>query len=260
VRRRLRGPWNPVAALTVAFAATSIGFGGLTEDVTRHDGQQRFDLRRLDWVVGHRTHLEVRLAQWLSHFGAASSMALVAVVATAALWRRRQSAAIAIAPFAAIGLAAVATSAAKLAVGRVRPPAAIRLVADTDPSFPSGHTTATTAVMVTLAAVLAVAVLRRPLARAAAVAGGVGMAVAIGVSRLVLAAHWPTDVAAGWLLGSAVATLVLAVVVVVSPRVPSGPELWAVVRERWTARRTRRARVDHTTSLSRPAAVDAGTR
>ncbi|MGI5238935.1 phosphatase PAP2 family protein [Dactylosporangium sp. CA-139066] len=70
-------------------------------------------------------------------------------------------------------------------------------------SFPSGHTTSST-----LAAGAAIAVgltlLRGPRARRALVVVGVAWPVLVGLSRVLLVAHWPTDVLAGWLLGATV--------------------------------------------------------
>jgi undecaprenyl-diphosphatase len=59
-----------------------------------------------------------------------------------------------------------------------------------------------------MAILLAVFVLRRPIARVLVVASTGLIAGAIGTSRLVLGVHWPSDVLAGWALGSSVALAV----------------------------------------------------
>jgi membrane-associated phospholipid phosphatase len=51
--------------------------------------------------------------------------------------------------------------------------------------------------------------LRGPIARSLGIALGVALGGLIGLSRLVLGAHWPTDVLAGWALGTAVAVAVV---------------------------------------------------
>jgi undecaprenyl-diphosphatase len=56
---------------------------------------------------------------------------------------------------------------------------------------------------------LALALLLAPVRRTAAVALAVTLAVAVGLTRLVLHVHWPSDVIGGWAFGAAWALLVL---------------------------------------------------
>src|SRR5215831_3504993 len=73
-------------------------------------------------------------------------------------------------------------------------------------SFPSGHTTGTTALAVTTAIVLRRERLISP-RRAALI--GIGAPLAMGVYRVIADDHWATDVVGGWALGSAIAALSL---------------------------------------------------
>jgi len=107
-----------------------------------------------------------------------------------------------------LGAAGVAAAIGKSLVGRSRPPIGLRLVNETEPSFPSGHTTDATALYLALALVVAVVVFRRPLARILVVTGAGLLAGMIGLSRLELGVHWPTDVMAGWTLGTTIALAV----------------------------------------------------
>jgi len=212
------------AAGFVVLGVAVVVLGGVTEDVTRHNGFSTTDPLHLRWFVDHRSPAADTLARWFTALGSPPVLALVAVAAAVLLWWRGTKVLLAIAPALALAIAAVCAAAGKLVVGRGRPPAALHLVAESDASFPSGHATNATAVLLTLALVTAVYVLRRPLARAACVGSALLLATAVGASRLVLGVHWPTDVIAGWALGGAVAltvTLAASVAVRLEPGDPA---------------------------------------
>ncbi len=93
---------------------------------------------------------------------------------------------------------------AKQLVARPRPPVAGLLGAPAlDGSFPSGHTTSGAVVWVLGALFLASTVTTR-WARTTVVLAGVGIAAAIGATRVYLGYHWSTDVLGGWLLAVAI--------------------------------------------------------
>ena len=98
-----------------------------------------------------------------------------------------------------VELSGLLTEAAKAAANRPRPAEA--LVGASSTSFPSGHALG---VMVAVSALLTVVlpIVRRPL-RAWLIALGVVVVVAIGIGRVVLNVHHPSDVLAGWALGYA---------------------------------------------------------
>ena len=89
----------------------------------------------------------------------------------------------------------------KHAVARARPDLVPHLMAETSNSFPSGHAANSAIVYLTLAT-LAWPLLRQRTARAFAMAAAATLVVAIGVSRVYLGVHWPSDVLAGWLFGA----------------------------------------------------------
>lgn len=104
---------------------------------------------------------------------------------------------------AGVVLAAWASSqATKALYGRPRPDLVPHEAFVYSASFPSGHSTMSTAAFLTLAMLVASLASNR---RSKALAYGVAavFAVGVGFSRVYLGVHWPTDVLAGWCLGSA---------------------------------------------------------
>ena len=100
-----------------------------------------------------------------------------------------------------VGLSTFALqSGLKAAFDRPRPALWPRLLSSPrDPSFPSGHAVAA-ATFYPLAALLVGR--RRPAWRRAAWATAVGLALWIGLGRLYLGVHWPSDVLGGWAVGA----------------------------------------------------------
>lgn len=95
---------------------------------------------------------------------------------------------------------AILTASLKALVDRPRPAVVAHLVDVQSRSFPSGHAMESAFVYVTVALIAANCdpdvTRRRYLVIAALV-----LVAAIGLSRLILGVHWPTDVLAGWSIG-----------------------------------------------------------
>jgi membrane-associated phospholipid phosphatase len=153
------------------------------------------------WFVDHRTEPVTTAMKAVSIVGDTSGMAVLAIVAAVLLWRSRRRPEAAVVLAAAVG-ASLLISGFKRLYGRVRPPAAERLMMETNPALPSGHALGSIVVLGVLAAVV-VLIARRVALRVGAVATAALGVAAIGVSRLYLGVHWLTDVVTGWLLGGA---------------------------------------------------------
>lgn len=91
---------------------------------------------------------------------------------------------------------------------RPRPDFVPHLVEATSGSFPSGHSASAAAVYLTIAALIAIHVKRRAVRRYV-YAAAVLVILIIGVSRIYLGVHYPTDVIGGFAFGAAWAALVL---------------------------------------------------
>ena len=84
-------------------------------------------------------------------------------------------------------------------------------------SFPSGHTSGTTALCVSLLVVLLPVLHRR--GRTVAMVAAVALSVAVAASRVLLGVHFSSDVVGGLLAGSLVALTAAALLL---PSVPEG--------------------------------------
>lgn len=133
--------------------------------------------------------------------GTTVALPLTAIVATALLVRRHWHASL------ALILSVVATQAIvdliKGMVERSRPPANAAQVEAAGYAFPSAHA-ATSVALYGLLALVAITHLQGA-ARRWACGALLGVIALIGVTRIYLGAHYPTDVLAGWLVGSVVA-------------------------------------------------------
>lgn len=106
----------------------------------------------------------------------------------------------------AVGGGAVLSNLLKLAIERPRPDLVGRLVEVNTTSFPSGHATLAAVTYLTLGALLS-RVEARHRAKIYVLTIAVTLTFLIGISRIYLGVHWPTDVLAGWCVGSAWAML-----------------------------------------------------
>jgi undecaprenyl-diphosphatase len=89
----------------------------------------------------------------------------------------------------------------KVIVARPRPDIVPHLVEVSDLSFPSGHAMLSAVTYLTLGALLA-RTQRYRSTRIFVMAAGVFLAILIGMSRVYLGVHYPTDVLAGWCAGA----------------------------------------------------------
>ena len=157
---------------------------------------------------------------------------MVAIAVGLILRRRRVHPILCAAPLASLLVAGGLVQIMKSAISRAGPHAQFRLGSHAAGSFPSGHSADTTALSIGIAIVLVAVAVRRPAERVAVFGLAVALSLAVGVSRLVLGVHWPTDVVAGWAvgLGTAVGVATLAVLVThdhpfATARVERGPDV-----------------------------------
>jgi len=102
----------------------------------------------------------------------------------------------------AVGSGAILSTLLKLGFDRPRPDLIAHLSHAYSSSFPSGHAMLSAVTYLTLGVLLARAHERRR-TKIIVMTYGVTLIVLIGLSRIYLGVHWPTDVMAGWALGAA---------------------------------------------------------
>jgi membrane-associated phospholipid phosphatase len=160
-------------------------------------------LHRIDWSLLNAAHdAAVKHPGWVPFWTALTNALgpvplrlLDTVVAIVALVRRNVRAALVL--FACGPLNGLVTQAAKGLADRPRP--STMLVPITQTSFPSGHALETTASVLALLAFV-VPMLSVTMGRIAMAASAV-LLVLVGISRVALNVHYPSDVVAGWALG-----------------------------------------------------------
>jgi undecaprenyl-diphosphatase len=210
-----------LATALVALAGALVAFGGTTEDVTQHNGVALSDPAHLRFFIDHRSPALNQAARIVTNGGMIPVLFIVAIAAAGVFWYRGLSVGLSIAPVVSFAVAVSAAAVTKHLVDRTRPPVSLHLVTESDASFPSGHATNGTAVFLTVAFVAALYLLRAPVARTATILAAEVVSGLVGISRLILGVHWPSDVLAGWALGVAVAlgvTILLSLLDRITPR------------------------------------------
>ncbi|HEX4196847.1 MAG TPA: phosphatase PAP2 family protein [Caulobacteraceae bacterium] len=136
----------------------------------------------------------------LGGFTVLTLVVVMAVVILALLGRRAQALVLAV----TVLFAQAASALLKVIIHRPRPELVPHIDLVYSSSFPSGHAMMTPVVYLTLAAIVAAGHWRRAI-KAVLLIAAIVLVFAVGASRVYLGVHWPSDVLAGWTLGSAIA-------------------------------------------------------
>lgn len=183
-------PHHRWRALSLGSAALFLGLGGLVFAIGLLPG----DSTLYQEVLSHRTPAVREFFSWVNIFGSWTGLlpACLVLVAISPAARKRWWL------IALVLLAApVIEHSAKLLVGRTRPIGHAM-------GFPSGHMTGAAAFAV-IAIYFAIKEPWSRVQRLGLTAVVAVMVLLVGVARLVLHAHWPSDVLGGFLLGSSCA-------------------------------------------------------
>ena len=174
-------------------------FGQSAGEVYEKEGSF-FDAPILGWLAAHQTPWLVGTAQAFSTFGSPLVLGSVAAAAVLILWLRLREFRAALFLTLGLGGAMLLNVLFKLFFTRVRPALFDHLTPAPGYSFPSGHAMGSAAFFL---AVFLVIFHLFPRWHTLAGVLGVLFTLGIGVSRLVLQVHYPSDVMAGWALSAA---------------------------------------------------------
>lgn len=191
-RAALPASRNP-AFLFFGVLVPLFGFGMLAEDVLDQN-LLAFDRPVLLFLHAHATYTLSRIMVWSSRAGSALVIVPVIIMVGIYLFRQRVQARTWFWVLSVCG-AALLNFLAKYSFARARPSLWVSILPETTYSFPSGHA------MESMAVVTAVICLvwNKGNWRWASIALGLIFVLLVGVSRVYLGVHYPSDVLAGWL-------------------------------------------------------------
>ena len=211
-------PWSVERSENTGLLRLFVGFAGLLWVtvalgilVVNHDGPAGAsgpDLRIARWMADHRSTWITRIAELASFVGSSVVLIPAAAFAGVLIWRGTNRAGLAVLPVLALVDTEIVVQIAKRIVARPRPHPALASAVFDGYAWPSGHAASAVAaaasVWVVAEALSCPTTLRRRLGGTATF-----VAVLVVLSRVVLGAHWTTDVLMGGVVGIVVVMLLV---------------------------------------------------
>jgi len=194
-------------AALLALAVAVLSFLEIADDVAEGDTHQidraiLMSLRGLDDPsVPLGPHWLTTAAMDITALGSVTVLGLLVLFVAglfAALRRWREALVMVLAAGGGVAI----SQGLKLVFGRDRPEESLRLVEAINASFPSGHAMLSAVVYLTLGALVSRFAQKRRV-KVFAMVGALVIALTVGMSRVYLGVHWPSDVLAGWCVGAA---------------------------------------------------------
>jgi undecaprenyl-diphosphatase len=190
--------------LTVGLAIGTLGvwaFSALLDAVLDNELLVRWDIAADAAIHARVTPGGLEIFNWVSRIGSPVSMTVVAVIGAIVFWRYRRTTMLLgwIAAFAGGG---ILEHVIKLLVHRTRPVYGAAYLSGHSYSFPSGHAMMSFIGMTTLLFALWVYWHPPRPTRIASILAAIVVIVLVGVSRIYLGVHYPSDVMGGWAAGA----------------------------------------------------------
>ena len=191
--------------LAVGIAVAALGFwafAGLIDGVLENAAFVRWDMAASAWIHARTTPVGARVFNVITQLGSPTAMIALGAVGALVIWRKRQHTLL-IAWAAAFVGGALVDFIVKETVRRARPAFGTAYLHGHTYSFPSGHSMGST---IGYGMLVYMSVLAWPAgsrARRIAIAAGILFVAAVGVSRIYLGVHYPSDVIGGYVAGAA---------------------------------------------------------
>lgn len=191
--------------LTVGLVVIALGvwlFGGLLDEVLDNATLVQMDLAAARWIHATTTPLGDRIFVAVTNIGSPPVMAAIALIGVIVSFVRRHRLLAYTWAAAALGGAAL-DYVLKTSIHRSRPEYAAAFLHGTSYSFPSGHAMGSIIGYGFLAYALTLTVRWAGEHRRAVFASALLLTLLIGISRVYLDVHYPSDVLGGWAAGLA---------------------------------------------------------
>jgi membrane-associated phospholipid phosphatase len=219
-----------VAGAAVALAVVAV-FVEILDAVVNEDDLVVIDRPAVAWLAQRRPGWSSALVVAVTDIGGKVLLTgLLAVTASVVAVRLRSLRPLVLAAVAGAG-GVLLVAIIKALIARNRPDPLQRAITEDGFSFPSGHSASAVVVLGTVAWLVSMVTAHRTVRATTWVAAAM-LAVAVGLSRVYLGVHYPSDVLGGWMLG---ATWLLTVVV--AAHLPESPLLPLARRWRGAERR-----------------------
>jgi undecaprenyl-diphosphatase len=199
--------------LWIAAIALALGsFVAVTRESVARGNTPAADAAILRWMAARRTPTVNSVMVGVTTLGSKIFLTALILIALAILLVRRDRREALHLIVASLGMGALEWV-TKGIVERARPTEVPHVVEVSGFSYPSGHSLATATLFLTLA-LIAASHLRTRAAKAAVIAGVAFLVVLVGLSRVYLGVHYPSDVLGGMSLGASWALILAAAVAV----------------------------------------------
>jgi undecaprenyl-diphosphatase len=196
-----------VAGTALAFALAMV-FAEILAAVVENDDLTAIDRPVVEWISAHRPEPLTPLAVAATDLG--SKVLLTLAVAAAAVFAARRSGSWRplLLAACALGGCVLLVAGIKAVIGRDRPDRLHQALSESGFAFPSGHSASALVGWALVAWLVCALTTSRTVQATAWVAAGM-LTVTVGLSRVYLGVHYPSDVIGGWVLGGVWFTTVL---------------------------------------------------